>query len=164
MDPVLFATATSVLLIDQLTKYLVQKNLTLGQSWPSEGFLRLTHATNSGTAFGLFQNQTPILIVMSIMAIGFLVYFYRTQKISKPMLSIPIGLLLGGASGNLIDRLRSGTVVDFIDVGWWPIFNVADSSIVVGVLGLVSIIIFKGDDVGEASPPSTLQDSGTRTS
>ena len=77
-------------------------------------------------------------------AIGFLFYFYRTRALSYPMLRLAIGLQLGGAVGNLIDRLRHGAVVDFIDVGPWPTFNVADSSIVVGILLLAVMLAFSG--------------------
>ena len=143
-DSVLLSTVPAVLLMDQLSKYLVQKYLPLGQSWPSDGLLRLTHGTNSGSAFGLFPNMTPVLIVASVVAIGFVAYFYRVHAMPKPLLRFAVGLLLGGAVGNLIDRLRFGTVVDFIDVGWWPIFNLADSSIVVGVTLLVAVL-FLGD-------------------
>ena len=134
-------------------KLFVKSNFYLGQSWPQEGFLRLTYATNSGTAFGLLRNQTLFLIVASIIAVGFLVYFYRTHAIVRPTLRLSIGLQLGGAFGNLIDRLTSGAVVDFIDVGWWPIFNLADSAIVVGMTILIVTLLFfdKGPRERDAS-------------
>ena len=140
-DRVVIPTVAAVIGLDQLTKYLITVFLPFRQSWPAEGFLRLTHATNSGTAFGLLPNQTVFLIGASIVAIGFLLYFYRTQALTNPTLRLAIGLQLGGAFGNLIDRLRSGSVVDFIDVGPWPIFNLADSSIVVGVAILISTLV-----------------------
>ena len=143
-DWVLLLAGSSALGLDQLSKYLVRANLSLGDSWPDEGFVRLTHGTNTGSAFGLFPNQTAILIVASIVAIGFIVYFYKTHAMPRPLLRLAIGMLLGGAIGNLIDRLRVGAVVDFIDVGWWPIFNLADSSIVVGMFLLVAVL-YLGD-------------------
>ncbi len=127
---------------DQLSKLFIKTNFQLGQSWPHEGFLRLTYATNTGTAFGLLRNQTMFLILASIIAVGFLVYFYRTHAVVRPVLRLSIGLQLGGAFGNLIDRLTEGAVVDFIDVGWWPIFNIADSSIVVGMTILIVTLLF----------------------
>ncbi len=140
-DWVLFLTLAPVVAADQITKYFVRTNLLLGESWPREGIFRLTHGTNSGSVFGLFPNQTLLLILASVVAIGFLVYFYRTHAFPSPMARVAIGLLLGGALGNLIDRLRVGTVVDFIDLGWWHLFNLADSSIVVGIVLLVSTMV-----------------------
>ena len=139
---IVLVTLCLILGVDQLSKYIVRSNFELGESWPSEGLLRLTHVTNTGSAFGLFPNQTILLTVASIFAIGLLIYFYRTQVSSSRLLRFAIGLQLGGALGNLLDRLISGAVVDFIDFGWWPIFNVADSSIVVGMILLVTVFTF----------------------
>ena len=141
-DWVLLLTLGAVFGLDQLTKYLVRANLRLGESWPAEGFARLTHGTNTGTIFGLFPGQTFLLIILSFGAIAFLFYFYRTHALPNPYLRLAIGLLLGGAFGNLIDRLRMGMVTDFMDIGSWPIFNVADSSIVVGIALMVTLSVF----------------------
>jgi len=151
-DRVLLGAIVAVLGADQLTKYLVRTNMALGDSWPAEGLFRLTYGTNSGSAFGLFPNQTVALIVASLIAIGFLAYFYRTQDRPTSILRLSIGLQLGGAFGNLIDRLKEGSVVDFIDVGWWPIFNLADSSIVVGMAALIWILAF-----GDTAPHPELE-------
>ncbi len=162
-DRVVIPTVAAVIGLDQLTKYLITVFLPFRQSWPAEGFLRLTHATNSGTAFGLLPNQTVFLIGASIVAIGFLLYFYRTQALTNPTLRLAIGLQLGGAFGNLIDRLRSGSVVDFIDVGPWPIFNLADSSIVVGVAILISTLVLnveKSQPTPSDPEASDPEDSG----
>ena len=149
-DWVLLATAPAVLAVDQLTKYLVRTNLFLGKSWPDEGFFRLTHGTNSGSAFGLFSAQTPLLIVASLVAIGFLIYFYRTHALPNPLLRFAIGMILGGAVGNLIDRLRFGAVADFLDVhafGYhWPAFNAADSAITVGAIVVILESLFVRDE------------------
>ncbi len=141
-DPILLLTVPAVFLLDQGTKYLAKSLLSYGQSWPEDSPFRFTHVTNSGTAFGLFTNATPLLIVASIVAIGFLVYFYRTHGAPLPLLRFAIGLQLGGAFGNLTDRLTSGAVVDFIGLAWWPVFNLADSSIVVGISILVGFLVF----------------------
>ena len=149
-DRLLFSAVVTVLVIDQASKYLVKTNLRLHESWPKEGLLRLTHGTNTGTAFGLFPDQTFVLILASFFAIGFLYYFYRTQALPSRLLRLAIGLQLGGAFGNLFDRIKDGAVVDFIDVGWWPVFNLADSSIVVGITVLVSVVLLsKGADQTE---------------
>ena len=150
-DRVLLGAIVAVLGADQLTKYLVRTNMALGDSWPAKGLFRLTYGTNSGSAFGLFPNQTVALIVASLIAIGFLAYFYRTQVRPTSILRLSIGLQLGGAFGNLIDRLKEGSVVDFIDVGWWPIFNLADSSIVVGMAVLIWVLAF-GDTAPRPRP------------
>jgi signal peptidase II len=126
-----------VVALDQLTKFLVRANMKEGQSIPSEGFFRITYYENSGTIFGLFPSATVVLTVISILAIGFLVYFYRSQRAPTPVMRIAIGILLGGAVGNLIDRLAMGEVTDFVDVGRWPIFNVADASITLGIFLLI---------------------------
>jgi signal peptidase II len=97
---------------------------------------------NTGASFGLFKSQTFILVSVSVIAIIFIV-FYLTKK--TPGLYLPFALLLGGACGNLIDRLRFGYVVDFIDLHWWPVFNVADSCITVGSFILFFVILRKKD-------------------
>ena len=149
-DPVLLLTLAIVVGIDQLTKYIIKESLFLGESWPSEGFVRITHGTNTGTIFGLLPNQTLLLTIASVAAIGFLIYYYKTHDYPTGVLRFAIGLLLGGAFGNLIDRIASGAVVDFIDVGPWPIFNLADSSIVVGIV-IVLAVSARGDRKPDAS-------------
>ncbi len=143
-DWVLFATLFAALVADQITKLAVKASLALGESWPADGFFRISHGTNSGSAFGLFRDQTSILTIASIFAIGFIIYYYRAQSVRRPLTRFTVGLLLGGALGNLVDRLRMGEVVDFIDVGPWPVFNLADSSIVVGMALLVASVVLTG--------------------
>ena len=140
-DWILFATIVAVFVADQLTKFAIKGTMRLGESWPAEGLIRITHGSNTGTAFGLLQSQTLFLIFASIIAIGFLVYFYRAYALPRPILRLAIGLQLGGAFGNLFDRVAFGAVTDFIDVGWWPIFNIADSSICVGMATLIIVLL-----------------------
>ena len=149
-DRFLAATILAVVAVDQLTKYIVSSNLDLGVSWPARGWFRFTHGSNSGTAFGLFPNQTFVLILASIVAIGFLYFFYRSHARHRVLLRFAIALQLGGAVGNLIDRVKSGAVVDFIDIGPWPIFNLADSAIVVGITLLVVLVYFSGREPSSA--------------
>ena len=111
------AIAVAALGADQLTKFLIRSNMRIGESWPEEGFLRLTHGTNTGSAFGLFQDQTLVLTIASVVAIGFVFLFYRNDGGSTWMSWLTSGLILGGAFGNLIDRVVAGKVTDFIDVG-----------------------------------------------
>ena len=138
---ILASVAAVTLAADQVTKYLIRANLEIGESWPREGFFRITHGTNTGTAFGLFPNQTLLLTVASVVAIGFIIYFYRAHCGRTWLSGLNVGLLLGGAFGNLIDRLAAQRVTDFIDVGPWPIFNIADSAVVVGIILLIASMV-----------------------
>ena len=148
-DKILLGTVIGAFVLDQVSKRIITSWLQLGESWPSEGFFRITYGTNSGTAFGLFPNHTTLLIVVSLVAIGFLFYFYRAHAMPSLVLRFAIGLQLGGAFGNLIDRVLNGKVVDFIDVGPWPIFNLADSSIVVGIFILMAVFLLTKESTEE---------------
>ena len=134
----------AVLVVDQLTKYLVTTSLVPGESIPSRGIFHITYTVNTGSAFGLFPNQTLFLIVASAIGITVLLLFYRTHPVPGPWLKLSLGLQLGGAFGNLTDRALLGHVVDFIELGWWPVFNVADASIVSGLF-LLAFFVLKGD-------------------
>lgn len=164
-DKILLGTVIGAFAIDQLSKEIVRSTLSQHESWPSEGFFRITYGTNTGTAFGLLPNQTTLLIVASVIAIGFLFYFYRTHAMPSRLLRFAIGLQLGGAFGNLIDRVMAGEVVDFIDVGPWPIFNLADSSIVVGIFILIATFLFtKESKVEEPNAVAAQEVSVTEVS
>lgn len=138
----LFLIALTVIGVDQLSKYLVRANMELGQSIPSEGLVRLTYTTNTGGAFGLFANQTFLLALAAVVAITVLVLYLRYLPRGSTLLHVGLGLDLGGAIGNLIDRVRLGEVTDFIDIGAWPVFNLADSAIVVGTFLIVYYLLF----------------------
>ena len=133
-DPLLFIALAAALGLDQLTKWLITSNMAWGQSIPEEGFLRLTFVHNTGSAFGLFQGQGMILSVIAFVAVGAMIWLYRSSPMPSVLMRAALGLQMGGAIGNLIDRLRLGYVVDFFDVGPWPVFNIADSSVVVGIV------------------------------
>lgn len=137
--PVLFFTVSLIVAADQLTKAWVT-SFDVGEVIFKLGFFRLVHVQNTGAAFGIFQGQSFILTIVAaigIIVLLFLVFFLRH---SYPFLAgmtniVAFSLMLGGTTGNLIDRLRQeGRVTDFLDVGFWPAFNVADSAIVVGVI------------------------------
>ena len=138
--------ALLVVVSDQLTKIWIRSHLAMGQSIPETGWLRLTHTRNTGAAFGLFQDQSFLLIMVALLGIALLLLyvslFYRRFPFLDNNLSrVALGLILGGTIGNLIDRLRFGYVTDFIDVGFWPAFNVADSAIVVGVIAFAYLLL-----------------------
>jgi signal peptidase II len=131
-----------VIASDQLSKLWIRTNLAIGESLPLIGRLSLIHIRNTGSAFGLLANQTFLIIVISIAALLFILLFLRYLSPATTLSIVAIGLLMGGALGNLIDRLRFGSVTDFIYFRlWgnfhWPAFNIADASIVVGVCLLI---------------------------
>ena len=133
----LFLIALSVIGLDQLSKYLIRANMEMGQSIPREGPVGLHYTTNTGGAFGLFANQTFLLTMAAVIGIAVLVLYLRYLPPRSMLLKVGLGLDLGGAIGNLIDRLRLGAVTDFINIGAWPVFNLADSAIVVGTFLIV---------------------------
>lgn len=129
-------TALLVLAADQASKAAIRQYLTEAgtSSVPLlGGLVRLSYVENRGAAFGLFQNQTLFFTVVGILVVGGILVGQRFLPAHKTLLAICLGMMLGGASGNLLDRMRNGYVFDFVDLTWWPVFNVADSAIVVGV-------------------------------
>jgi signal peptidase II len=136
--------AVLVLLMDQFTKYLVIQSLSPGSSFPFRGFFRITHVHNTGSAFGILQGLNTPLIFVSFVGIVILVLIYRSQPHPSNWLRLSLALQLGGAFGNLIDRLRLGYVTDFIDIGPWPVFNLADASIVTGLVILAWVLTRSG--------------------
>ena len=141
-DLLVIIVVCTVVLIDQASKVAIQQLLPIGESFPAKGLLRATHVVNTGAVFGLFPGQGVILTLGSFLGIGVLAWFYH-QPLAAPgrLLRLSLGLQLGGAFGNLIDRLRLGEVVDFIDFGPWYIFNIADASIVSGLFLLVCLLL-----------------------
>jgi len=151
-DLVFFTIAAVVITLDQFTKWLVRSNLGLGETWPadSDGLLRIIHVTNSGAAFGILQGQTPFLIVTSSLGLAAILLYYVYPPMDHGLIRIALGLQLGGALGNLIDRVRLGEVTDFVDVGSFPTFNVADASISVSIAAvLVFFVLQEGREARE---------------
>jgi len=137
-----FLLAGAVFAFDQLTKALVRSSLALGESWPSDDWLvKITHVTNTGAAFGMLQGQGLFLTVTAVLAIGAIFFYYAFPPLEHGLLRLALGLQLGGAAGNLVDRLRFGEVTDFIDFPRYPEFNVADSSITIGLAVIVGFFI-----------------------
>jgi signal peptidase II len=136
--------AASVVVADQITKSLAVGYLTEepDQSVSLVGNLaRLTYVENRGAAFGILQEHTLIFVVVGLAVIGVIMASYRYFPVTGPTLHVALGLQLGGAIGNLADRVRLGYVVDFVDLAIWPVFNVADSAIVVGVAMLAFYLL-----------------------
>ena len=146
-DWVFYLIVGVVFIFDQISKEFIRLWMPLGDSWPSTGFLRIVHGTNTGSAFGLFAGFTNLLILASILGIAAVLYYFYRQGNNAIALRISLGLIVGGALGNLFDRVVFGKVVDFISVGWWPSFNIADSAISVGMFLLIFTMIF-GERLG----------------
>ena len=126
-----------IILIDQLTKYLAKSNLELHQSIPIiKDFFHITLTTNTGIGFGLLKNNNDLLTFITISIIGFILFYYDELPKKGPA-QISIALIISGAFSNLIDRLFFGHIIDFIDFIIWPIFNIADVCITMGILYLV---------------------------
>ena len=128
-----------VLAADQLTKWLVRESMRRGEEDPIFPALKLVNVRNDGVAFGIDAGgQTLIIVLIAVALIALVLYFARHT--SKPLMWLPVGLLLGGALGNIIDRVREGAVVDFLKLPAWPAFNLADVAITVGVLSLIYVL------------------------
>lgn len=140
-----FAFALLTLFFDQATKFLVRLWLPLGKSVPIlPNFFYLTHTQNPGAAFGLFPNATALLIVVALFVSAIFLWLGH-QGFDKKRIAIAAGMMLGGALGNLIDRVRFGAVTDFIDIGIWPIFNIADIALTVGAFLLLCFSLTVSD-------------------
>lgn len=126
---------------DQLSKLGIVLSLPMGSSWPEEGIFRFTHVANTGSAFGLFGGNNLPLTIASAVGIVVLILFYRSQGTPGVWVQVSLGLMFAGAFGNLADRLTLGHVTDFIDVGPWYIFNIADASIVTGIIIFGAVLV-----------------------
>ncbi|MAG91049.1 signal peptidase II [Candidatus Woesearchaeota archaeon] len=137
----ILSTALIVILLDQITKLLIKTNFKLNQSLPIiENILHLTYVTNTGSAFGLFKGFNLFFVIFSIIVIIAIFYFINKIKNNEKLIQYSVGLLLAGTIGNLIDRILHGSVIDFIDFRIWPVFNIADSSITIGVILLIILL------------------------
>ena len=139
---IFFLIALFIIALDQVSKFFIKANMTPEQSIPGEGFFRITYSTNEGMVFGLFANQTFLITLTAIVGIAAIIIYSRYPIFNQVLVRVALGLMLGGAVGNLIDRIRLGEVIDFIDVGAWPVFNLADSAVVVGVVLVIYYFLF----------------------
>lgn len=141
MLPVILITLT----VDQLSKLIVQQLMVEGQSIPIiPAVFYLTYTRNPGAAFGLMPYQTLFFIVISVAVIALMLAAARRISAHRHLLRTGMGLVVGGAAGNLVDRLRFGLVVDFLDLRVWPVFNLADAAIVIGACLLV-LEVWRGE-------------------
>ena len=139
----LFGMGAVIVALDQWTKWLVRTNIPFEQMWLPDSLMwlmpyaRIVHWSNSGAAFGSFQNGNTVFTVLAFLVIAAIIYYYPRVEANDWTLRIAMGLQMGGAAGNLVDRLIAKKVTDFISVGTFAVFNVADASISVGVAVLL---------------------------
>jgi signal peptidase II len=137
----LLAIAFAAVVADQVTKQIVVSTLDLGDSVHVAGPLEIRHVTNPGIAFGLFSSWATAVTILTAVAVGWMLVYFARAGARHPVLPVALGLLIGGSLANLIDRLRLGHVTDFIDLRFWPAFNLADTFIVVGVTILLAALV-----------------------
>lgn len=151
----LLLVAALVLAMDQFTKALVLRYLPFQAPWNPIPFLRpivtLNHVTNTGAAFGLFPEGGFFFTLIAIAVVIAILVYHRNLPQNHRLVQLSLGLQLGGAIGNLLDRLRYGKVIDFIDFHFWPVFNVADSSLFIGVIILAYYLLFLADKPAKQS-------------
>ena len=140
--PVLILIIITIFL-DQAVKYYVHANMTVGQSIPIiKDIFHITYVLNPGAAFGILEHKRSFFVIIVFLMLAISYYAYRKINHMDNFLKLGMGLLIGGAIGNLIDRLKTGYVIDFIDFRVWPVFNIADISIVVGVGIIIYFMVF----------------------
>jgi signal peptidase II len=136
----LAAIAFAAVAADQLTKHIVASQLKLDDADHVLGPFWIHHVRNSGIAFGFFSQATAVVIVLTGLAVVWMLVFFGRSGARHPILPVALGLVIGGSTSNLLDRVRLGYVTDFLDLRWWPAFNLADSFIVTGVLILLATL------------------------
>lgn len=150
--------ATGWLLLDQWSKWMIMTRMAEGQSIPLvDSILYLTYVRNPGAAFGMLPNKTAFFIFVTFAVMLGIIWFFRRIPESRVWLKVGLALQMGGAVGNLIDRIRFGHVVDFFDFRVWPVFNVADIGIVIGV-GILFIELMRRDPT-----PGDADNSGEKS-
>lgn len=157
-----YGIALAILALDQAGKALAARwLLPLGAEGLSVagGWLRLRYLENTGAAFGLLRGQGPLLTGLALLIVGLLLAYYRLLPRPTPAARLSLGLLLGGALGNLLDRLRLGYVVDYIDLTVWPIFNLADAAICAGVAILAVHLLLEGREDPRRRPQGHEEDT-----
>ncbi|MFH1784431.1 MAG: signal peptidase II [bacterium] len=139
---IIYVIALVLLILDQISKYIIANNMLPGESLPViNNIFHITYVENTGAAFGILKGQNFFFIVISIIAIVYIVFFSKKALGRTILPTVSLGIILGGILGNLADRLRLGCVVDFLDFQIWPVFNVADSGISVGAALLIIYLI-----------------------
>jgi signal peptidase II len=169
---ILYLVMATIVIADQISKYIVESNIPINQFWapfPEQSdLLRITHVSNTGAAFGIFPSGSPIFMVVAIVVTIVILIYNQKLPAYHVWYRLALGLQLGGALGNLVDRFRIGHVTDFVDVGPVPVFNVADASIVIGTILLGFLILIeekeersvnRSAEIPEDQSDQTLKDS-----
>lgn len=166
----LLGIAGAVVALDQWTKWLVRTNIPFATQWLPNGlewlmpYARLVYWHNTGAAFGMFQNGSLVFTVLAFVVVGAILYYYPQIESDGWLFRIALSFQLAGAVGNLIDRLiNNGKVTDFISVGTFPVFNVADSSITVGTAILILAVWLNERKQQQAQAESDAQGNGEPT-
>jgi signal peptidase II len=151
--------ALFVIALDRVTKAWAVAELAHVHTRPwIDDWVRLTYVRNTGVAFGLGAGRGLPFAAVTLIALGLVIMLALQSRSRTWARSLALGLILGGAAGNLIDRLRWGSVLDFIDFGyrtnWWPVFNAADSAITVGVIAFAATLVFGKQDPHESHAPA----------
>lgn len=159
---ILLAVSALVLMLDQVTKVYIDRTMELHSSIPViEGFFSITYLRNKGAAFGILANsqwRLPFFLLVSTVAVVVILFVVKRLRDDQVLNTVSLSLIFSGALGNLIDRVRLGEVIDFLDVYWkghhWPAFNVADSAICVGVFLLAVEMVQEERREKKGTPPS----------
>ena len=161
---IFFPLAAGMIAFDQWTKWIVRRDVPLNTIWLPDSmewlspYVRIFHIQNKGASFGMFQNGNLVFIILSFLIVAGIVYYISNMEHSSDWMWVAAGMYLGGAVGNLIDRLLFGAVTDFVSVGTFYIFNVADASINVSVVML--LILFWLHERKPMSPPEPSNPNG----
>ena len=136
-----------ILVVDQCTKFVIQMQMIPGQSWDVIApVFSLTYVLNPGAAFGILEHQRFCFVFACVVLMALFLDFYPRLRRQSPWLHYGCVIMLAGAVGNMLDRIRTGLVVDFFDFHFWPVFNVADIAIVLGVMSMAYAILFGKDE------------------
>ena len=153
-DWIFYVLTIAVIICDQLTKYVVRETIPLYETFIEVGIFSIVHGQNTGSAFGLFAGFTNFLIIASLIGLALILYFFVKQASANLFVRIAVGLIVGGAVGNLIDRVLHKEVIDFIDFfienQHWPAFNIADSCITIGVMIMIADMLVNGEPFGSS--------------
>ncbi len=143
----LYIICIFIVVCDQIIKMFISNRFIYGQSMPIiKNIFHLTYVKNTGAAFGIFQNQNLFFIITSFVVIILMLIYINIGDKKHFWFKIAAALILGGAIGNLIDRVRVGYVIDYLDFRIWPVFNLADSSVVIGA-GIIVLLFLQGEEL-----------------
>jgi signal peptidase II len=161
---ILYLVMATIVIADQISKYIVESNVPINQFWapfPEQSdLLRITHVSNTGAAFGIFPSGSPIFMIVAIVVSIVILIYNQRLPAHHVWYRLALGLQLGGALGNLVDRFRIGHVTDFIDVGPVPVFNIADASIVVGTILLGFLILIEEREEQSGNRSEEISEDG----